>query len=294
MDAQQIESWEVAYDGAQAVHRKPDGIELYYEHRGEGPWVTIVSSVFVIATAWRNFTQRLVDSNTVLAYDLRNLGASSTGDGAFPNHVDDLGSLLDGLGIEQTYLLGASISTLICRDYAIANPERVKGMILCGPTLSPYGSKRRTFLLKSWLSILETGGPTAVFDNFFPLVFGDQTIGKGGTAAYLALRERFLDLNSAAQLRANLEGWLVADDDPSKLAELSCPVMLLTGDDDYTNSPSVLQDAADMMPDGSVKLLERCGHVPYFEAPEEFETAVQEFIAEVESRQPSTPARSAK
>lgn len=290
MDAQQIESWEGTYSGTQAVHRKPDGIELYYEHHGEGPWVTIVSSVFVVATAWRNFTQKLVETNTVLAYDLRNLGASSTGDGAFPNHVDDLSSLLDGLGIEQTYLLGASISTLICRDYTIAHPERVKGLIQCGPTLSPYGSKRRNFMIKSWLRSLETGGPTALFDAFFPFVFGDKTISKGGTAAYLALRERFLSLNSAAQLRANLEGSLEADDDPSKLAALSCPVLLLTGDDDYTNSPSALQDAADMMPDASVKLIERCGHVPYFEAPEEFETAVQEFIAEVESRQPSTPA----
>lgn len=287
MDAEQIEAWEGAYTGEQALHRKADGMELYYEHRGEGPWLTIVSSVFVVATAWRNFTERLVDSNTVLAYDLRNLGASSTGDGAFPNHVDDLGSLLDGLGIEQTYLLGASISTLICRDYAIANPERVKGLIQCGPTISPYGSKRRDFMIKSWLRSLETGGPTALFDAFFPFVFGDKTIGQGGTAAYLALRERFLSLNSEAQLRANLEGSLEADDDPAKLAELTCPVLLLTGDDDYTNSPSALQDAADLMPDASVKLIERCGHVPYFEASEEFEAAVQEFIAEVESRRPA-------
>lgn len=289
MDAEQIESWEGAYTGATALHEKPDGMELYYEHRGEGPWLTIVSSVFVVATAWRNFTEKLIEKNTVLAYDLRNLGASSTGDGAFRNHVDDLASLLDGLEIEQTYLLGASISTLICRDYAIAHPERVKGLIQCGPTISPYGSKRRSFMIKSWLKSLDSGGPTALFDAFFPFVFGDRTIGQGGTAAYLALRERFLSLNSEAQLRANLEGSLDADDDPSKLGELDCPVLLLTGDDDYTNSLSALEDSAALMPDARVQMIPRCGHVPYFEAPEAFETAVMEFVAEVEARH-SSPA----
>jgi len=53
--------------------------------------------------------------------------------------VGDLLSLLDSLGVEQTYLLGVSLSTLLCRDFAVEHPERVKGMIMCGPPPAPTG-----------------------------------------------------------------------------------------------------------------------------------------------------------
>jgi len=149
---------------------------------------------------------------------------------------------------------------------------------------SPYRSQRRGWLIRSWLAALDAGGPGALFDAAYPLVFGDRTIAQGGPAAYLALRERFLTLNSAAQLRENLRGTLAADDDLDKLRGLSAPVLLLTGDDDFGMGPSSLADLAALIPDARVETIPRCGHIPYFEAPEAFETAAQRFLAEVESR----------
>ncbi|HKI65927.1 MAG TPA: alpha/beta hydrolase [Solirubrobacterales bacterium] len=284
MDIQEIESWDASYDGNQDLHRTEDGVEIYYEHRGQGPWLTILSSVFVVSTAWRHFTEQLVESNTVLSYDIRNQGASTMGDGSYENHLNDLKSLLDGLGIEQTYLLGVSFSTMFARDFAVRHPDRVKGLILCGPAISPYESNRRNLHLKTWLAALEAGGPAGLFAASYPFVIGDRTIAKGGSAAYLALRDRFLALHSKAQLRSNLEGGLQADNDPEKLRNLKCPVLLFTGDDDFNIGRSSMEDLAGMIPDARVEVIERCGHAPYVEQTEEFERIVQEFVTEVEDR----------
>lgn len=284
MDIQEIESWDASYDGSQDLHRTDDGVEIYYEHRGQGPWLTILSSVFVVSTAWRHFTEQLVESNTVLSYDIRNQGASTMGDGSYENHLNDLKSLLDGLGIEQTYLLGVSFSTMFARDFAVRHPDRVKGLILCGPAISPYESNRRNLHLKAWLAALEANGPAGLFAASYPFVIGDRTIAKGGTAAYLALRERFLALHSKAQLRSNLEGGLQADNDPEKLRNLQCPTLLFTGDDDFNVGRSAMEDLAGMIPDARVELIERCGHAPYVEQTEEFERIVQDFVTEVEQR----------
>lgn len=284
MDIQEIESWDASYDGNQDLHRTEDGVEIYYEHRGQGPWLTILSSVFVVSTAWRHFTEQLVESNTVLSYDIRNQGASTMGDGSYENHLNDLKSLLDGLGIEQTYLLGVSFSTMFARDFAVRHPDRVKGLILCGPAISPYESNRRNLHLKTWLAALEAGGPAGLFAASYPFVIGDRTIAKGGSAAYLALRDRFLALHSKAQLRSNLEGGLQADNDPEKLRNLKCPVLLFTGDDDFNIGRSSMEDLAGMIPDARVEVIERCGHAPYVEQTEEFERIVQEFVTEVEER----------
>jgi pimeloyl-ACP methyl ester carboxylesterase len=291
LDAQQIESWDASYSGTQNVHRTGDGIDLYYEHRGEGPWLTVLSGVFVVSTAWRNFTSRLVETNTVLTYDIRNQGGSATGNGSYANHLRDLESLLDGLGVQQTYLLGVSFATLFARDFSVENPDRVKGLIQCGPAISAYQSKRRYYMLKAWLAALEAGGPAGLFDACYPFLVGDWTIAQGGSAAYLALRDRFLAIHSKTQLRENLEGALEADDDPGKLRALKCPVLLLTGDDDFSIGSSALKDQAALIPDARVETIERCGHAPYVEAPEAFESAVQRFLAEVESR--ATPSATA-
>jgi pimeloyl-ACP methyl ester carboxylesterase len=282
LDVKQIESWDLSYHGTQNVHRTDDGVELYYEYYGEGPWLVILSAGWVVSTMWRNFTRRLVKTNTVLTYDLRNQGASAMGDGAYENHQQDLKSLLDALEVEQAYVLGVSFSTLFARDFAAENPDRVKGLIQCAPAISAYGSKRRYYMLKAWAAALEAGGPEALFDAMYPFVFSDLQIARGGSATYVALRDRFLAVNSHAELRANLEGAFQAEDDPDKLKSLKCPVLLFTGDDDFNVCRTSLEDQAALIPDARVEIIERCGHAPYVEDLDAFERIVQEFVQELE------------
>jgi pimeloyl-ACP methyl ester carboxylesterase len=278
-----IELFDLGYERSEP-HRTADGVELYHELRGAGPQLTIVNNMYLIAPLWRNFTRALVRENRILTYDLRNQGASSVIEGelTFDDHVRDLRSLLDALGIEQTYLLGTSISTLICRDFAAAHPERVNGLILCGAVFNPLGSKRRKYLTRSWLASLEAGGAAALFNTFFPLVFGDHTIEHGGTPAYLAMRERFLALNSEEQLRKNLSASLTTEDDPAKLREIACPTLFLSGDGDFLNSVSSLDALSKLCRAAEVEVLPFSGHVPYFEVTEAFEEAVQRFITRCE------------
>lgn len=282
MDVKEVESWNLRYDRTQSMHRTDDGIELYYEHYGHGPWLVILTGGFVVSTVWKNFTQRLVETNTILTFDARNQGASSLGDGAYENHLRDLKSLLDELEVDQAYILGVSFSTLFSRDFAVEHPERVKGLIQCTPAMSPYGSKRRDYILKAWLAALEAGGPPALFDAVYPFAFSDKTIARGGSATYLALRERFLAVNSHAQLRTNLEGGLQADDDVDKLRRLQCPVLLVTGDNDFNASRSSLEDQKALIPDARIEIIEGAGHSPYAEASDAFEEIIAKFIAEVE------------
>jgi 3-oxoadipate enol-lactonase len=282
-----IEAYDLAY-GGHAPHRCADGTELYYELRGEGPNLCIINNMYIVSPLWRNFTTSLVSQHQILSYDLRNQGASSRikGDFEFSQHVEDLLSLLDRLEIERTYLLGTSISTLICRDFAAAHPERVKGLLLFGPVFNPVGSKRRKYLTRSWLKSLEAGGPAALFNHFYPLVFGDHTIENGGSAAYLALRERFLALNSQEQLRQNLSASLTTDDDAATLGRISCPTLLAAGDGDFLNSRSSLDATGRLFPDARVETVPFAGHVPYFEATDRFEALVGDFTDSCETDEP--------
>jgi pimeloyl-ACP methyl ester carboxylesterase len=205
------------------------------------------------------------------------------GEFGFEQHVADLLSLLDALEIERTYLLGTSISTLLCRDFAIAHPERVKGLVIFGPVFNPIGSRRRKHLTRSWLASLDQGGPAALFNHFYPLVFSDHTIEDGGSASYLALRERFLALNSKKQLRQNLTASLSTGDEAANLKLIGCPALLAAGEGDFLSSRSSLEATARLFGRARSAVIPFAGHVPYFEATDSFEELVQEFIDATEA-----------
>src|SRR5690348_4031829 len=93
----------------------PDGGELYYEDSGEGPALTFINNFYIVSPIWQNFTGELAKQFRLVNYDLRNQGASTPGPGevSFRDHVEDLRVLLDQRGIDKTYVVATSISTLI-------------------------------------------------------------------------------------------------------------------------------------------------------------------------------------
>jgi pimeloyl-ACP methyl ester carboxylesterase len=245
-----------------------------------------VNNFFIIAPLWRNFTKQLAIHNRILTYDLRNQGSSTpvAGELAFDALVEDLKHLLDALGIEQTYLVGTSTSTVICRDFTLRYPERVRGLIMVGPLFCPYGSRRRKFLTKSWLNTIQSLGAKGLFDHIYPLIYSDRTIENGGTPAFLALRERFLAVNSTVQLKQFLNASLTTDDEPEKLCRIQRPTLLMAGESDFLSSESSLMGACKLLPQGQFEIVHFAGHVPYFEATEVFEQRIQQFIDEIEAR----------
>ncbi len=269
-----------------AVLGLPGGGELYYEDRGEGPAITLLNNFYIVSPVWRNFTGMLAPDFRLITYDLRNQGASSSGPDpvSFDDHVEDLRRVLDHLGIERTYLVGTSISTLIARDFALAYPERVAGLMLVGPAFSPNGGLRRKLISRSWLASLESGGTKRLFDHIYPLVFPDQMIHQGGEATYLALRENFLSLLSVSSIRENLEASLAVKDDPAVLAGMAVPTLFINGDGDFAWSRSVIEDALACVPGSREVTLSRAGHVPFFDDPDGFQRAVGDFVRELEAR----------
>lgn len=257
------------------------GADLYYETAGSGTPIVCLNNFFIVAPAWRNFTSRLVRDHQIVTYDLRNQGVSRPGPGepSFTDHVGDLLDLLDHLGLDDAYLLGTSASTLICRDFAIAHPDRVRGMILTGPAFSPYGPLRMRLMAKDWLQRLDSHKAVGVFDYLYPVVFTDKAIERGGRATYLALREHFLALNSEAQVRGCVNELREASGDPELLRQVLCRVLLLIGDGDHLWSATTLRDAVDLMPNAEGHIIEGAGHMPFIEACDEFEDVVGRFVA---------------
>jgi pimeloyl-ACP methyl ester carboxylesterase len=263
------------------------GAELYYESYGaaDGPVITTVNNFYLIAQAWRGFTEPLTDSCRVVAWDLRGQGGSSRGEGPlqWDQLVEDLLGVLDHLEIERTYLLGSSISCLLVRDFATRYPDRVRGCIMQAPAFSPYGSKKRDMVATAWLQTLAAYGTEELWQHLYAEAYSGSSQEQLGTAGYLAVRQMFTQLHDKEQLAESIKLAFTVADGPEPLQQLTCPVLLQLGDADFMWGRSQAEDALALLPRGQLDIIPRAGHVATMEQPEEFAASVQRFIDAVEA-----------
>jgi len=283
MKASTVDSWDLRYERSERCPTNNGG-ELYFETYGEGPPLVFLNNFFMIAPAWRNFTTRLREECTIVAFDLQNQGASTQPGPSFPfsGHADDVVALLDRLELEDAYLVGTSISTLMAREAALRHPDRVRGLVLMGPIYSPYGVLRYRLLMKDWRGRLTAGGPMTLFNSLYPVVFSDRAVGEGGRPTYLGLRQRFLALNSEEQIEACLEGAVGAEDAASAEVDLPQPTLLMIGDCDAFWGSSTLEAACAVQSAAEGVVIPEAGHLPFAEQPEAFEAAMLDFVRATE------------
>jgi pimeloyl-ACP methyl ester carboxylesterase len=100
--------------------------------------------------SWRSYTANLSSEARLTSYDLRGQGDSSPpGEPEWAEHIT-------------------------VRDFAMVHPERVQGLVLAGPAMSPHGPQGLRRITKSWLKSLDTSGLSVLYDQLYPLVSGDR------------------------------------------------------------------------------------------------------------------------
>ena len=91
---------------------KANGIEINYDKQGSGPVVTLSHSLGCDLHMWDEQAKALVSRYTVLRFDTRGHGQTSSPESAYSleQMSDDLKGLLDGLGIETGVDMGKLIA----------------------------------------------------------------------------------------------------------------------------------------------------------------------------------------
>ena len=183
---------------------------LHYVERGKGEPLVLLhgngedSSYFCAQLA--HFSKRY----RVIAVDTRGHGNSPRGEGdlTLSRCADDLGALLDRLGLEQVNLLGFSDGGNIALLFALRYPTRVRRLILNGANLSPKGVKRRVQ---------------------FPIVLG---------YALLSFIARW---DPKAVAKREILGLMVREPhiEPVELARLNFPVLVIAGTKDMIRTKHI-------------------------------------------------------
>ncbi|GGL48671.1 alpha/beta fold hydrolase [Sporolactobacillus putidus] len=114
----------------------PKGVRLYYETYGQGRPIVFIHPPLTGHVIFKY--QKKLDKNfQIILYDLRGHGKSGylpsqSEDRVFPDHLDDLKALIEGLKLENPVVAGYSAGGQLALSYALAYTERVSALVLSG------------------------------------------------------------------------------------------------------------------------------------------------------------------
>jgi pimeloyl-ACP methyl ester carboxylesterase len=109
-----------------------DGLKMYYEIVGAGQPLVLINGLGVDVSECGQLIDALAGRYRVLAFDNRGAGRTDKPDEPYTvtQMARDTAGLMRALGIERSHVVGMSLGGRIALDLALAEPGRVRSLVL--------------------------------------------------------------------------------------------------------------------------------------------------------------------
>ncbi len=252
---------------------KNDGIDLEYIAVGTGPALLLVHGAGTNAAAWWQQVEHFRHTHRVIAYDHRVFGRSA----APQEHLDvsrlaaDAVAVMDAAGVTSATVVGHSMGGWTAIRMALEFPERVNRVVLsCSQAGIDHAPASEA--VASSRSRMGPTGPAS-------LALSEAAMAANPAKAYLYEQIGFFNtgVDPATILKPLFAPEAMIP--VARLAEIACPVLMLTGELDAIWSPASLEGLVAAFPNGRFAVIPNAGHSPYFEAPDAYNAVIQRFLA---------------
>ncbi|MFE8598254.1 alpha/beta fold hydrolase [Archangium violaceum] len=255
-----------------------DGVSVHYEESGTGTPVLMLHGLGSSGRDWELVAPGLEAHHRVIVPDVRGHGRSGKPAGAYgvPLFARDIAALCDRLGLANVHVVGLSMGGMIAFQLAVDRPELVRSLTIVnsGPDMVPRTMRMRLALAARVL-LLKYLGPKRFARMLAPKLFPKPEQAE--------LRQRVEEAIGAnepdAYMRATrgLVGWSVL----ARLKEISCPVLVLASDRDYTPL-SAKKAYVDLLANARLQVVTDSGHASPMDQPGQLIDAVKAFLLELE------------
>jgi pimeloyl-ACP methyl ester carboxylesterase len=256
-----------------------DGIKLHYRDSGAGEPLLLLNGLGFASWSWYLQTPAFEPSYRVIAIDNRGTGDSDKPPGPYSiaQMATDAVALLDHLDLGAAHVLGISMGGCIAQELALSHPPRVRSLTLgCTMHGGPRCIAPPAESLAAMRAEVEAGWHPDVLRGNLRLRFSAAFVAGNPAffADHVALRSRHAPPLAcwAAQAQAVTE----FDSEP-RLAQVRCPTLVITGDDDAIVPAGNARLLADRIAGARLVTL-RGGHLFFMESAPEFNAAVLEFL----------------
>lgn len=258
---------------------KVDQIQLAYVDAGVGLPVVLLHGYPFNRSLWNEQVSALSNSYRVITPDLRGLGESEATAGAATMNrmADDVAALLDHLEIPRAVIGGLSMGGYVALAFYKQFPSRVRALVLADTRAQADTEEgKQTRHQQAEKALAE--GMAGIADGMLPKLLTPDTVSK---RPELVKRVRDMMLKTKPEGAAGaLLGMAERDDNRPLLSQITCPTLILVGEDD---SITPVQDSETMhreIAGSRLVVLENAAHVSNLERTERFNEELLRFLNE--------------
>ncbi len=260
-------------------------LELWAEHRGDGPDVLLIAGLGDPAEAWQFQLDGLADRYHVIAFDNRGAGRVPLPEEPLSpaTMADDAASLLRALEVPRAHVAGFSMGSAIAQELALRHPDLVRSVVLVGTYARPDALFRSQLNFWRWLP---EAAPSerAFFEAFFTWVYTPRAHADGTVEQIVEEALAFPHQQSVEAFQAQVDVCL-AHDTADRLSQIAAPTLVLASELDTILPPRFGQFVAAEIPDARFEVMSGEAHQPFQEVPDEFNARVDAFWRDVEANE---------
>lgn len=170
-------------------------------------------------------------------------------------------------GYNKVHILGNSLGGHLCILYALQNKEMVSSITLTGSSGLFESSLGSTFPPRGNYEFVKRKSESTFYD---PAIATKELVDE----VYSIVNDRNKTLNIIATARSAIKNNL-----EDKLDQITCPTLLIWGKEDTITPPFVGEKFKELIKDSELHLVEKCGHAPMMELPDEFNRILGDFLS---------------
>jgi pimeloyl-ACP methyl ester carboxylesterase len=180
--------------------------------------------------------------------------------------VDFMVGFVDFKKLSKFHILGNSLGGHIALLYALKEPSHVLSIILTGSSGLYEKAMGTTFPRREDKEYIRKKIQSTFYD---PASASDAMIDE----VFAAVNDRGKVIRAISMAKSALRHNLA-----DKLGQINTPTLLIWGKQDAITPPFVGEKFKELLPNATLFFIDKCGHAPMLERPEEFNKYLTDFL----------------
>ncbi len=254
-----------------------NGIQLSYTDQGQGDPLVFIHAFPLSSAMWEPQVREFSKNHRVIALDLRGHGDSDAPLWHFTldDFAEDIRGLLRHLSIAQATFVGLSMGGYTLFALYRKHPELVTRMVLADTRAQADSGEAKTGRF-AMAQVAYHQGQQAIAVMMMSKLLGLTSLEKRHDLVDHI--RSMINKNPASGIIVDLMAMAQRPDSTSLLSTISCPILVIVGDEDVATPPQEAQYIKDRIPGAELVVLPQAGHLSNLEQPDRFNQALLSFF----------------
>ena len=248
---------------------KQDGKFKFIEE-GEGETLMLLHGLFGALSNFRDLIEHFRVNYKVVVpiLPLLDLDLLHTSVGGLQKFVN---RFIEYRGYNQVHLMGNSLGGHVALVHILKNPERVKSLILTGSSGLFENGMGDTYPKRGDREYIRNKTALTFYD---PKLATEELVNEVFEITNNRMKVIKIIALAKSAIRNNLG---------EELNQVKQPTCLIWGNNDTITPPFVGKEFHRLIPNSELHFIDKCGHAPMMEVPEEFNRILSGFLAKLKS-----------